>query len=262
MASTTDGSAVRGWVEQSGLVFSGTVQRENDATMAAVPADAGAAVVRVEHVLKAPEILSGLAGKELTLLPAAGSSVTAGQRAVFFARAWLYGESLAVIEVGRLERAAEKDTAEQDAELDGVRGLIEEADRGVSDEQFQERLRQAEVVVAARVRETHPLQREQPGPFSEHDPLWWEAVLEVGSVEKGQPSEELLTVLFPSSTDEFWIDSPKLAPGMEAVFVLHRDQTERGFPVLRVPGLTALSPLDVQPREALPRVRATLERMR
>jgi hypothetical protein len=44
--------------------------------------------------------------------------------------------------------------------------------------------------------------------------------------------------------------------------VLHRNQTERGFPVLRVAGLTALSPLDVQPTEALPRVRTMLDRMR
>jgi len=257
MAGTTDSSAVREWVEQSGLIFSGIVEREDDATMSSVPADAGTAVVRVERVLKAPEILTGLVGKELTLLPAAGSSLTVGERAVFFTRSWLYGESLAVIEVGRLERGAELDTTE----LDEVRGVIDEADRGVADERFQERLRQAEVVVAARVRETHPLQREQAGPFSEHDPEWWEAVLEVGSVEKGQP-EKLLTVLFPSSTDEFWIDSPKLAPGMEAVFVLHRNQTERGFPVLRVPGLTALSPLDVQPAEALPRVRTMLDGIR
>jgi hypothetical protein len=53
MAIAIDSSTVSDWAAQSGLVFSGTVQRENDATMAAVPADAGTAVVRVDRVLKA-----------------------------------------------------------------------------------------------------------------------------------------------------------------------------------------------------------------
>lgn len=262
MASAIDGSAVREWAAQSGLVFSGTVQRENDATMTVVPPDAGTAVVRVDRVLKAPPVLTGLVGTELTLLPAAGSSVTVGQRSVFFTRAWLYGDSLAVVEVGRIEHTDDQVTGRLDAEMDEVSGLIDEADRGAADEQVTERLRRADVVVTGRVRETHPLQREQPGPASEHDPEWWEATLEVSSTDKGQPPGEQLTVLFPSSTDEFWMDSPKLAPGMEAVFVLQQNQTEKGFPVHRVTGLTALHPLDVHPTESLPRVRALLGQIR
>jgi hypothetical protein len=259
MAITIDSSTVRDWAAQSGLVFSGTVQRENDATMTVVPADIGTAVVRVDRVLKAPPVLTGLVGRELTLLPAAGSSVTAGQQSVFFTRAWLYGDSLAVIEVGRLEQ----DIGRLDAEMDEVSGLIGEADRRDADDQVTERLRRAEMVVTGRVRETHPLQREQSGPVSEHDPEWWEATLEVSSTEKGEPpSGQLLTVLFPNSTDEFWIDSPKLTPGMEAIFVLQRDQAEKGFPVLRVAGLTALLPLDVHPLEALPRIQSLLGRIR
>jgi hypothetical protein len=68
-------------------------------------------------------------------------------------------------------------------------------------------------------------------------------------------------VFFSPSTDEFWIDSPKLVPGLQGVFVLQRDQQERGFPALRVSGLTVLHPLDVQPRQALERVRTMLGRL-
>jgi hypothetical protein len=48
---------------------------------------------------------------------------------------------------------------------------------------------------------------------------------------------------------------------MEATFILQRDQSEKGFPVLRVAGLTALNPLDVHPVEALPRIRTLLGRI-
>jgi hypothetical protein len=184
MAIAIDSSTVSDWAAQSGLVFSGTVQRENDATMAAVPADAGTAVVRVDRVLKAPPILTGLDGQELTLLPAPGSSVTAGQRSVFFTRAWLYGESLAVIEVGHVEHTDDQDVGRRDAEMDDVSNLIGEGDRRAADDQVTERLRRAEMVVTGRVLQTHPLRPEQPGPVSEHDPEWWEAILEVSSTEK------------------------------------------------------------------------------
>jgi hypothetical protein len=262
MANGIDRSAVREWTAQSGLIFSGTVLRENDATTTAVPADAGTAVVRVDRVLKAPPALAGLAGQEITLLPAAGRSVSAGQRSVFFTRGWIYGDSLAVTEVGRVEQAADQADETSAAEMDEVSGLIADADRGTDDDRITERLRRADLVVTGTVRETHPLGREQPGPTSEHDPDWWEATVEVSSADKGQPpQDQLLTVIYPNSTDEFWIDSPKLAPGMEATFLLQRDQTEKGFPVHRVAGLTALHPLDVHPVAARSRVRELLGRI-
>jgi len=262
MANGIDRSAVREWTAQSGLIFSGTVLRENDATMTAVPAEAGSAVVRVDRVLKAPPALAGLAGQEITLVPAAGRSLTAGQQSVFFTRSWIYGDSLAVIEVGRLEQAGDQADKGLAADMGELSSLIGEADRGTEDDRITQRLHRADLVVTGRVRETHPLRRGQPGPTSEHDPDWWEATVEVSSADKGQPPQgQLLTVLYPSSTDEFWIDSPKLTPGMEATFLLQQDQDEKGFPVHRVAGLTALHPLDVHPVAARQRIQGLLGRI-
>jgi hypothetical protein len=262
MANGIDRSVVQQWTAQSGLIFDGTVQRENDATMASVPADARSAVVRVDRVLKAPPALSGLAGQEITLIPATGHPVTAGQQFVFFTRSWLYGDSLAVIEVGRLELPGAQASDRRDAAAADVSDMVGEADQLAADEEVTERLRRADLVVTGRVLETHPLQGEQPGPVSEHQPDWWEATVEVSSADKGQPADKVLTVLFPHSTDEFWIDSPKLTPGMEATFVLQRDQDEKGFPAHRLVGLTALNPLDVHPVEARPRVQRLLGQIR
>ncbi len=63
----------------------------------------------------------------------------------------------------------------------------------------------------------------------------------------------------PRSTDELWIDSPKFVPGQEGVWLLHRDQQERGAAAMRVSGaLTALDPIDFQPRDRLEQVRSLL----
>ena len=79
---------------------------------------------------------------------------------------------------------------------------------------------------------------------------------------KGRPEGDSLRVVFPRSSDELWIESPKLEPGQRVILILQQDQQEKGWPVLRVPGLTALDPLDVQPPEQLDRVRKLVEEVK
>jgi hypothetical protein len=64
-----------------------------------------------------------------------------------------------------------------------------------------------------------------------------------------------MTVLFPRSVDIAWSQSPKFEPGQAGIWILQRDQAERGAPRLRRSGLTALDPLDFRPLEELPRLR-------
>jgi len=59
----------------------------------------------------------------------------------------------------------------------------------------------------------------------------------------------------PRKNQEGWPDAPKLAPGQSYILILQRNQSEKGWPVLRVPGLTALDPLDVHPPDELERIR-------
>jgi hypothetical protein len=80
-------------------------------------------------------------------------------------------------------------------------------------------------------------------------------VVKVHEVLKGKAPDQGIAVLFPTSLDELWIDSPKFAPGQTGVLILQRNQQEKGWSVLRVPGLTALDPLDVQPVEMLDAIR-------
>jgi hypothetical protein len=59
-----------------------------------------------------------------------------------------------------------------------------------------------------------------------------------------------------------WIDSPKFEAGQSGIWILQRKQKERGWPLMREPGLTALDPLDFQPQSQLDRVRELLGRQR
>jgi hypothetical protein len=234
---------------QSQLVFLGTIEKIGAATEANIPVDDRTAVVRVDRVLRSTDQFRTLTGREVTVQLRKEQPATKGDTAVFFTRSWLYGKSLAVVEVGRGDAK----------EAAGLSRKIQEVEAKEEDEKLGGRIATAELIVLGTVTRVRPTPGEEGrGPITEHDPDWWEATIAVESVEKGQrPSE--LRVLFANSTDEMWIDSPKLRQGMTALFLLRRDQQERGMPVLRRPGWTALDPLDVLPPARIARLRSLIK---
>jgi hypothetical protein len=103
--------------------------------------------------------------------------------------------------------------------------------------------------------------RGMPGPVSEHDPMWMEAVLDVESVLKGTTPPAPVVVVFPASIDVMWVNAPKFHAGQEATLMLHTDQV----PAAQVPETlaatfpsvyTALEPGDVLPKEQSGRLRS------
>jgi hypothetical protein len=237
---------------QSQLVFLGTIQRVGAATEANIPVDDRTAIVRVDRVLRSVKQFQALQGREVTVQLRRESPAEVGETAVFFTQSWLYGKSIAVVEVGRGEASQEKALSSQ----------MEEAKVKVEDEKLGNRIATAELVVLGTVTRVQPAPEEKGNrPITEHDPDWWEATVAVKSVEKGQLPPEL-KVRFAHSMDEMWIDSPKLRKGETAVFLLRQDQQEKGMPALRRPGWTALDPLDVQPPARIAQLRALLQAQR
>jgi len=238
---------------QSKFVFRGTVQKNNDATMPETVTTARTVVVKVQEVLRSPEVIGDFSGREIVVQLREGAPAKPGQQLVFFANGWVYGRSLAVIEVGRTrvpDNAA------------GLGQLVAVAVQKEEDKKVQARIDLAALVIAGKVSDVRPAPRqEQPEPVSEHSPDWQQAVVEVASVEKGQYSQKTLVVLFPASTDEFWYESPKFRPGQEGIFILQKDQQEKGAPRMRRPGYTALDALDFQPLGQLDRIRAMIKRL-
>jgi hypothetical protein len=237
---------------RSQYVFQGAIRKLGASTMSLAAPRNRTAVVRVEKVLYAPETFDDFADRDITVELQSARGAKEGQRAVFFAASWIFGESLALVEVGRMPAR----------NVGALEKQIDEAERKIVDDAVRTRLRRAQLVVVARVVSTEEAKERRRIPITEHAPEWWEAVLEVESAEKGRPPDRVVTILFPKSTDEVWIDSPKFERSEEGIWILQRNQKERGWPIMRVPGLTALDPLDFHSKRELPRIRELLETLK
>src|SRR6266508_463612 len=229
-------------------VFVGVVRELGVAAMPGVPVTENTARATVGEVLRSSGTLDDFTGRDITVQLASPAEI--GQRLILFTRGWLYGQSIAVVEVARAD-------VSQGAAGD-LRERIADMDRRGAEQAMQDRIAAADLIVAGRVLDIRPAPLEERAhPISEHAPDWWEAIVAVDSLEKGNLDSDTVRVLFPRSTDELWIDSPKFVPGQEGVWLLHRDQQERGAAIMRVSrALTALDPLDVQPRERLEQIRS------
>lgn len=247
----TADSAIYEFVRNSQFIVAGSVEKLGATTMPLDPTLPNVGVFKVEEILSAPKALQGFTGGEITVAFREGEAIQPGNRMVLFATSWLYGRSLAVVEVGRTE----------DRERSAMRNQVGEAQQRLADERLQERINLAELVIVGRVEKTQPAPKHGPRiPITEHDPDWWEAVIHVESVEKGHHEGPLITILFPNSVDIAWSQSPKFHPGQEGIWILQRDQKERGWPMLRIPGLTALDPLDFHPRSEVGRIRGLMRK--
>jgi hypothetical protein len=219
---------VEALTQESQFIFRGTVVRPGAANVAAVQAGPETAVVRVDEVVDGPRFLLGFTGLEVTVKLASPGSVTKGEQAVFFTRGWLYGESLAVVELGRMSPGSEKKVAA--------------ARLRIADRELQTRLDGAVLVVAGRVIETRPAAVKARG--GEHDPLWREAVIAVDRVLKGAAAGQVV-LLYPASRDRLWAGAPKPEAGWDGVWLL-----ERGA-VAGAAGYMALHPWNLMSRDDL-----------
>ena len=234
----------------SSFVFRGRIVSSGATTMPQVAATSLTAVVLVEEVYQAAEAIRNVNGREITV--ALRQRAIEGRSYVFFTNVVLYGTSLAARETGRLAAGQNRESA---------RKQVDAAFQEKEDRALRQRIARAALVVAGKVIRTAPMPRDPRWPESEHDPQWWTAVVRVDATAKGQSPSEL-TIVFPNSRDEDWIDAPKFTPDQEGVWILQQDTKEKVAPVFAVRGLTALDPRDFQPREAWEKVRRLAGRQR
>ena len=96
-----------------------------------------------------------------------------------------------------------------------------------------------------------------PHAGGEHTIDWYDAPVRILTNLRGEPQREVIRVAYSYAYDPVWHDSPKLRPGEEAIFLLHRfDQKEmnarvgNAFNIPSVEELLVIDPLDVQPVSA------------
>jgi hypothetical protein len=229
------------------FVFQGTVVEVGRATLSMIEADDRTAIVRVDRVLRAPEQMEQIAGREITVQLRQSAEV--GTTAVFETDGWLYGESMAVLETGRRRSAAAARSIEAEADVEAGRETPAAAARAAAHRSaVQARAEEASAVVVGRVVGVRQLETAaRAGPAgeerqSEHDPRWAIAEVEVDESLKGRKSGTI-EVLFASSEDVMWYRAPKLVVGQKATMLL-----QKGAPEVEDKRADAVvDELDVQP---------------
>lgn len=209
MADPTDLAA------KASFVFRGTVQQMNATTLPEVGDKTQTAIVRVDQTIQSPQVLSHYTGKDITVQVA--EPVTAGQQAVFFTNAWLFGNSgVAVRSLGHVAPGPET-MALHPAGSDPVTNL--------ENRNAQAHFDAAAMVVSGTVSSVRTVPEAQPNRAPrEHDADWREATIEVSAAHKGGVGEKEVLVRFPASHDRLWHKVPKLKAGDKGQFVLHKPQ--------------------------------------
>ncbi len=243
-------------LKQSSIVFTGSVTRLGASSFPSIPVSPRTIVVRVDAVLKKPAAVSLKKNDDVTVEVKDPAAFQEGARATFYTDAWIFGSGVAVKEIGHLTPSR-------------AEAAFGQAQKKVSDEELQERLNAAEVVVIGRVMSVQPwtapaLTGGPTSHISEHAPNWQEAVVQVQSAIKGTDSKQIV-VRFPASRDIAWARSPKFQKGQTATFVLKTDEVSGSSKALmagrQVTAYTALDAGDVlSPADAV-RVRALLPHM-
>jgi hypothetical protein len=238
--------SIKDLLASSNLTFTGSVEQAGRSTVAGIEVDDRTVVVRVAQLLHGPPGIELPEGSRVTVqlspdLPA----LAPGEQATFFADGWVYGETLAVTEVGR---APVEETATPTAEQAGVEEAVspvEAAATELADDELVEHASAADLVVRAQVMALAQVPKE--GPPKEHDPDWWIATLAADVVARGELPEadeaNVVTALYANSLDVRWRQAPKPKAGQGGLWLLHRARKElSGFAPFEL-----VHPIDVQP---------------
>ncbi len=247
------------WVRATKFIFAGTVRRLRAATMPVVAPIAGTIIVHVDSLIRAPAILSGFAGREITVRLSPRRNVRVGQKRAFFTNGWMYGTSLAVRAVGHC--AVPGDVAR-------LRAQIADTARRLEDRDLKARIRTASVIVAGTVAAIRPAAQLMAGlPVIRRDPFLHEALIQADSIEKGKPRQTEITAYFANSAERRWVDVPKFVAGQRGVWLLHKTRLGEvvrlrgtGTAITRREVYTAPNALDLQAPEQLDRIRRLLGR--
>lgn len=195
----------------SDYIFRGTVLRPGAANLEIVEPSERTAVVRVDEVLKASPSVDDFTGREVTVILSRPEAVRAGQAQVFFGTIGLAGESLGILELGRAA-----DGGHLKARIARAQGVLFEST-------LRAKLAAADLAVSGRVLSTRATYSEpKSGVLTEHDPLWWEAQLEVKAVLQGATAQKTVPFWFPTGADAMWVTAPKAAIGSDGIWLLHR----------------------------------------
>lgn len=248
-------------VQQSDIIFIGTVTQVGAVAAPEVPASPRTIVVRIDTLLEKPAAVSLATGDSVTVETVRAGSLKPGTQATFYTTGWIFGQGVAVREVGHEPGHSPVVVADQQEAI--ARARLE-----VNDTDLKAHIQRAAMVVEGRVEQVRPAEfaaaPTRPKRISEHDPQWQEAIIQVQAGLKGAQAGEQVVVRFPGSRDVAWVGTPRFTAGQEGTFLLHNDSTT-GSPKAMLAGrsvlaYTALHKVDVLTKQDATRVRALIKK--
>jgi hypothetical protein len=272
-ATTFSNEALQAWTREADFVFSGRVQALGTSNLDGVEPDDRMATVEVEDVALAPRQLGDLTGQTVTVYLETRQGIEVGQRATFFANSWHYGRNIGVVEVSGVRQLGRPSFRAADIRQTVIAERLRQLE-----EQIEQRISAAEVVLSGRVLATSRVEQPEGLPGLVEGVEWWIAELWIGTVEKGQPPADS-RIWFPEGGDRDWGPVPKSYPGQTGVWLLQpvqepgADDAEpaggqsQGNPEGEQPGtpperrLMAIDPLDYHALSDLPRIQTLLWRV-
>jgi hypothetical protein len=216
----------------SSLSFVGTVRAMGETPVEGLEADDHTAVVQVDEELHVPDAVDIDPGTTVTVqLAPDRPPLAVGDRATFFANPLVYGDTLAVSEVGRTEAGAQPPAGARfaDAEDEGEASPVTAALDELAQDKVLQHALQADAVVRGRVVGLNAVDPNEL--LHEHSPQWWIATLDVDLVQRGDVEgvgEEggRVAFLYANSLDIRWRDWPKPKAGQGGMWILHRTAAE------------------------------------
>lgn len=239
-------ASLKEMLASSELVFSGTVKAVRASELPELPVDDRTVVVEVGETVQGPLGVAPTPGSRVTVqLSPALPLLEPGESATFFVTGWVYGDTLAVQEVGRTVVAEQAPRSLGPAALEAARAEL-------ADEELVQHAREADAIVRGHVvgLSKAPVQ----GPPSEHAKDVWIATIAVEQVERGElpPPTETVSVLYANSRDVRWRRHPKPKAGQAGLWLLHRAPADDAA----LAPFELAHPIDVQPSMRLDTLRA------
>ncbi len=251
------------WLKSCSIVLIGRVVKLGEVSFADVPRSPRTMVVRVDEVLEKPAAVSLGKGDTVTVEVKEPLQFRAGDLVTFCAKGWIFGEGVAVQEVGHEISLASEAGARRT-----TREKLAQVRKELRDAELRSRIQRADIVVVGRVTSIRRVAMrtvgEQPNVLvSEHDPDWQEAIVQVESDIKGAGDGQEIVIRFPGSLDVAWFGFPKFKAGEEGTFFLQKDHLSGLAKTIlagaEVNAYIAESRQDVLAESEAPRVRTLMQ---
>jgi len=235
------------WLQQSSFVFVGEVNEINNTTVKGVRNQGIPVIIEVSKVELKPDAVSIPKSNLVTVILNKNSEVQRGNTYRFYGLGYIFGNELALTEVGH----------------ETPKDFQNDIRQTKKDLMIKEHLKKANLIAVGKVLEIRTPKNGRMEYDSEHNPEWKEAIVVLENILRG-PQAEKIIIRFPSSIDVAWYKVPKLKENQEVLFIAKTDKMISGLKEGVIEGKTIntyvlTDEMDVMERDEISRIEGLLK---